>query len=165
MSKEYIDFVNSVTSDPSKSQIDFVDSLMIMEEQGADFSAKMAGKLKMVFQCISVIVSLCLLATNPDSTPAWLLVAAQVAAWVAVLSTVYSGAGYVIFYYMGIDTDGSRDEYFREIGWPADRLPGRPGRQSGRQEDRPSYVPEDHRSRGRCGGPAGLFRRRSVGEG
>ena len=35
MSKEYIDFVNSVTSDPSKSQIDFVDSLMIMEEQGA----------------------------------------------------------------------------------------------------------------------------------
>ena len=35
MSKEYIDFVNSVTSDPSKSQIDFVDALMIMEEQGA----------------------------------------------------------------------------------------------------------------------------------
>ena len=35
MSKDYIDFVNSVTSDPSKSQIDFVDSLMIMEEQGA----------------------------------------------------------------------------------------------------------------------------------
>ena len=35
MSKEYIDFVNSVTSDPSKSQIDFVDALMILEEQGA----------------------------------------------------------------------------------------------------------------------------------
>ena len=35
MSKDYIDFVNSVTSDPSKSQIDFVDALMIMEEQGA----------------------------------------------------------------------------------------------------------------------------------
>ena len=35
VSKEYIDFVNSVTSDPSKSQIDFVDALMIMEEQGA----------------------------------------------------------------------------------------------------------------------------------
>ena len=35
MSKEYIDFVNSVTSDPSKSQIDFVDALMIMEEEGA----------------------------------------------------------------------------------------------------------------------------------
>ena len=35
MSKEYIDFVNSVTSDASKSQIDFVDALMIMEEEGA----------------------------------------------------------------------------------------------------------------------------------
>ena len=35
MSKDYIDFVNSVTSDPSKNQIDFVDALMIMEEQGA----------------------------------------------------------------------------------------------------------------------------------
>ena len=35
VSKEYIDFVNSVTSDASKNQIDFVDALMIMEEQGA----------------------------------------------------------------------------------------------------------------------------------
>ena len=35
MSKEYIDFVDSVTSDASKSQIDFVDALMIMEEEGA----------------------------------------------------------------------------------------------------------------------------------
>ena len=32
VSKDYIDFVNSVTSDPSKSQIDFVDALMILEE-------------------------------------------------------------------------------------------------------------------------------------
>ena len=35
VSKDYIDFVNSVTSDPSKNQIDFVDALMILEEQGA----------------------------------------------------------------------------------------------------------------------------------
>ena len=35
MSKDYIDFVNSVTSDASKNQIDFVDALMIMEEEGA----------------------------------------------------------------------------------------------------------------------------------
>ena len=35
VSKDYIDFVNSVTSDASKNQIDFVDALMIMEEQGA----------------------------------------------------------------------------------------------------------------------------------
>jgi CDP-diacylglycerol--glycerol-3-phosphate 3-phosphatidyltransferase len=67
-----------------------------MEEQGADFSAKMAGKLKMVFQCASVVISLCLLATSQESTPDWLLLAAWIAAWVAVISTVYSGAGYVI---------------------------------------------------------------------
>ena len=35
MSKDYIDFVNSVTSKSSKNQIDFVDALMIMEAQGA----------------------------------------------------------------------------------------------------------------------------------
>ena len=35
VSKDYIDFVNSVTSDASKNQIDFVDALMIMEEEGA----------------------------------------------------------------------------------------------------------------------------------
>ena len=36
VSKEYIDFVNSVTSDHQvKCQIDFVVFLMIMEEQGA----------------------------------------------------------------------------------------------------------------------------------
>ena len=33
--QDYLDFVNSVTSDASKNQIDFVDALMIMEEQGA----------------------------------------------------------------------------------------------------------------------------------
>ena len=35
MSKEYIDFVNSVTSDSTKQQIDFIEALNIMEEQGA----------------------------------------------------------------------------------------------------------------------------------
>ena len=35
VSNDYIDFVNSVTSDASKNQIDFVDALMIMEEEGA----------------------------------------------------------------------------------------------------------------------------------
>ena len=45
MSKEYIDFVNSVTSDPSKSQIDFVDALMIMEEEGATPSRLLTAAL------------------------------------------------------------------------------------------------------------------------
>ena len=35
MSEEYIDFVNSVTSDSTKQQIDFIEALNIMEEQGA----------------------------------------------------------------------------------------------------------------------------------
>ena len=67
-----------------------------IEEQGSDFSAKMAGKLKMVFQCLSVIISLWLLATPEAETVWWLPVAAGVAAWVAVISTVYSGAVYVV---------------------------------------------------------------------
>ena len=35
MSKEYIEFVDSVTSDSTKQQIDFIEALNIMEEQGA----------------------------------------------------------------------------------------------------------------------------------
>ena len=35
MSKEYMNFVNSVTSDSTKQQIDFIEALNIMEEQGA----------------------------------------------------------------------------------------------------------------------------------
>ena len=45
VSKDYIDFVNSVTSDPSKNQIDFVDALMIMEEQGAVTSRLLTAAL------------------------------------------------------------------------------------------------------------------------
>ena len=35
MSEEYIDFVNSVTSDSTKNQYDLLEALDIMEEQGA----------------------------------------------------------------------------------------------------------------------------------
>ena len=35
VSNDYIDFVNSVTSDASRNHIDFLDSLMILQEQGA----------------------------------------------------------------------------------------------------------------------------------
>ena len=45
VSKDYIDFVNSVTSDPSKNQIDFVDALMILEEQGAALSRLLTAAL------------------------------------------------------------------------------------------------------------------------
>ncbi|MCP4192918.1 MAG: CDP-diacylglycerol--glycerol-3-phosphate 3-phosphatidyltransferase [Planctomycetaceae bacterium] len=66
-----------------------------MEEQGVDFSAKMAGKLKMVFQCAAVIMSLALLATQPEIL-GWLRISTSIVAWIAVGSTVYSGIGYII---------------------------------------------------------------------
>lgn len=65
-----------------------------LEGEGIDFSAKMAGKLKMVFQCAAVIVSLLVLAMS--SAPSWLNILLVAFAWLAVISTIYSGVGYVI---------------------------------------------------------------------
>ncbi|MCU0962286.1 MAG: CDP-diacylglycerol--glycerol-3-phosphate 3-phosphatidyltransferase [Pirellulaceae bacterium] len=67
-----------------------------IEQSGGDFSAQMAGKLKMVFQCIAVVASLLVLTFTPHDPPAWLSVALIVAVWLAMLSTVYSGIGYVL---------------------------------------------------------------------
>ena len=67
-----------------------------VEQQGSDFSAKMAGKLKMVFQCASAIISLLLLTYTLQPPPAWLPTLARAAAWLAVVSTVYSGIGYIL---------------------------------------------------------------------
>ncbi|MCA9196605.1 MAG: CDP-diacylglycerol--glycerol-3-phosphate 3-phosphatidyltransferase [Planctomycetales bacterium] len=64
-----------------------------LETHGADFSANMAGKLKMVFQCAAVVASFLLLAMS--DAPTWLPMVVTALAWLAVLSTVYSGAGYV----------------------------------------------------------------------
>ena len=66
-----------------------------IEQQGIDFSAKMPGKLKMVFQCGAAVAALVALQTEPDNVPAWIngtLVAFLV---LTVIFTVYSGAGYV----------------------------------------------------------------------
>ena len=67
-----------------------------LEQTGADFSAKMAGKLKMVFQCAAVVGSLMLLGDKSQQFADWLPWAVIISAWIAVLSTIYSGAGYVI---------------------------------------------------------------------
>jgi CDP-diacylglycerol---glycerol-3-phosphate 3-phosphatidyltransferase len=67
-----------------------------IEQSGGDFSAQMAGKLKMVFQCVAVVASLLVLWHAADATPLWLTLTRDVAVWVAVLSTVYSGVGYVV---------------------------------------------------------------------
>ena len=69
-----------------------------IEQSGGDFSAKMAGKLKMVFQCVAVVVSLLVLSYfhhEPSQPPTWLAVTLVVSVWVAVISTIYSGVGYV----------------------------------------------------------------------
>lgn len=72
-----------------------------IEERGADFSANMSGKLKMVFQCIAAGVALFYLAMVGmlGSLPAWfhltLYLALVISIWLAVISTVYSGVIYV----------------------------------------------------------------------
>jgi len=65
-----------------------------LEERGADFSAKMSGKLKMGFQCAAAIAALCLL-SYPQAVPAWVEGVFVVALWIALLLTIYSGLIYV----------------------------------------------------------------------
>jgi CDP-diacylglycerol---glycerol-3-phosphate 3-phosphatidyltransferase len=76
-----------------------------IEQSGGDFSAKMAGKLKMVFQCVAGGFGLGGLMyanhTAPDwmltiLPPAWFSRLLPVTVWLAVLSTVYSGLQYVV---------------------------------------------------------------------
>ena len=66
-----------------------------LEQQGGDFSAKMAGKLKMVFQCAAVIFSLLLLIQG-DAPSNALKLATIGTVWLAIASTLYSGVGYVL---------------------------------------------------------------------
>lgn len=76
-----------------------------IEQQGGDFSAKLAGKLKMVFQCIAGGFGLGALMYANGTAPGWLLwilppavfhVLLPITVWLAVLSTVYSGLQYVV---------------------------------------------------------------------
>lgn len=65
-----------------------------IEQMGGDFSAKIAGKLKMVFQCVAAASALALLGSGAEA-PAWLNAAFLISLWLAVLSTIHSGVGYV----------------------------------------------------------------------
>ena len=73
-----------------------------IETSGGDFSAKWAGKLKMVFQCAAVVSSKLVLrhnqlAESPSSVlPEWLAGALFLSVWLAIISTVYSGLEYII---------------------------------------------------------------------
>ena len=64
-----------------------------LEGEGADFSAKMSGKLKMVFQCAAATLALACLAMQERAE--WLDGLLIVTVWLAVLMTVYSGLEYV----------------------------------------------------------------------
>lgn len=75
-----------------------------MEEQGSDFSAKMAGKLKMLLQCVAAGACLFYLSypagadgplAIPDA-PAWVWFAMVVSVWASVLLTAYSGITYLL---------------------------------------------------------------------
>ena len=66
-----------------------------LEGEGADFSAQMSGKLKMLAQCLAAVISLFALYRGLDRPEAlnWSL---DVAVWVAVGLTLYSGGAYVL---------------------------------------------------------------------
>jgi CDP-diacylglycerol--glycerol-3-phosphate 3-phosphatidyltransferase len=65
----------------------------LLEGQGHPFGARLAGKLKTLFQCLSIIaILLCL--CRPVASP-WLL-GRDLLTWVAVGLTIYSGIGYIV---------------------------------------------------------------------
>ena len=68
-----------------------------IEQQGSDFSAKRAGKWKMVVQCVAAGASLFYLSyPNPVENGALWCKALMIASiWLAVVLTVYSGIGYI----------------------------------------------------------------------
>jgi CDP-diacylglycerol--glycerol-3-phosphate 3-phosphatidyltransferase len=72
-----------------------------LEQKGADFSASFSGKLKMVFQCIAAGVGLFAMWQFADETgklvmPRWVEITLVAAIWAAVVTTVYSGIGYIV---------------------------------------------------------------------
>ena len=70
-----------------------------LEGEGADFSASMSGKLKMVLQCAAAVLCLYSLGQLASSggTPIadWLWWTRQACVYAAVVLTVYSGFEYI----------------------------------------------------------------------
>ena len=74
-----------------------------VEKAGGDFSAKWAGKWKMLFQCLAASFSMVRLAHfYPTSywelqppLPAWIDVSLLLSVWLAILLTIYSGVSYL----------------------------------------------------------------------
>lgn len=65
-----------------------------LEGEGADFSASMSGKLKMVVQCLAATLALVALYYG-EPRPEALQWAVTISIWAAVLMTVYSGVAYI----------------------------------------------------------------------
>ena len=80
-----------------------------MEQQGADFSASISGKLKFILQCAAVAASLFWLSYNPSHAPLagsaadaagtgplWVQWFTVIAIWSMIAMTIYSGYAYVL---------------------------------------------------------------------
>jgi CDP-diacylglycerol--glycerol-3-phosphate 3-phosphatidyltransferase len=66
-----------------------------LEQHGADFSAQLSGKLKMVLQCFAVILSLLSLKFVPPCDTCWLGLTRDVFIWLSIFSTLQSGISYI----------------------------------------------------------------------
>lgn len=65
----------------------------LLEGQGHPFGAKTLGKLKMVFQCVSIsAILVCLDLESPQAALTW---TRDIASWTAVVLTLWSGLGYI----------------------------------------------------------------------
>lgn len=79
----------------------FVSSLRgFLEKEGKDFSASLAGKIKMVLQCAAVVG--CLLSLSPDLKTALgptgserFLLTRNIVLWTAIAATIWSGLIYI----------------------------------------------------------------------
>lgn len=70
-----------------------------LEQQGRDFSAKMAGKVKMWLQCVAIPACLLwvILSQRPEPLqPVWLYWLMVLTVWGTVIITLYSGALYLV---------------------------------------------------------------------
>jgi CDP-diacylglycerol--glycerol-3-phosphate 3-phosphatidyltransferase len=74
-----------------------------LEQQGADFSASISGKLKFILQCAAAGASLFWLSYQPANPPqvppvgepAWVQWFVVIAVWSMIVMTIYSGYAYV----------------------------------------------------------------------
>jgi CDP-diacylglycerol---glycerol-3-phosphate 3-phosphatidyltransferase len=74
-----------------------------LEQQGADFSASISGKLKFILQCAAAGASLFWLSYQPAEAPhippvgepAWVQWFVVIAVWSMIVMTIYSGYAYV----------------------------------------------------------------------